>query len=201
MTRHNLLLVTSACAILLSIASTTAADVPPMQVTVFDASGKVGFKGATDTNGVFTTPNLQPGNYVVQFNAKNAAAKGNQYLMVISAGKKKVIATDVSGEKFSGGGVAMRINVGAGLKITGQIANDQRIASAGSLQYKIVGGQRFVWEAAETGSNVGGRWVEASLAPARQITRWDQDTLRRFQDRGGEGSMATWDHHMEGGGY
>jgi hypothetical protein len=98
-------------------------------------------------------------------------------------------------------GVAMRINVGAGLKITGQIANDQRIASAGSLQYKIVGGQRFVWEAAETGSNVGGRWVEASLAPARQIVRWDQDVLRRFQDRGGEGSMATWDHHMEGGGY
>ena len=170
-----------------------------MQVTVIDANGKVGFKGATDTNGVFATSNLQPGHYVVQFNAKNAATKGNQYLMVISAGKKKVVATDVSGEKFSGGGVAMRINVGAGLKITGQIANDQRIASAGSLQYKMVGGQRFVWEQPETGSNISGRWIDASLAPARNVHRWDPDDFRKLQDRAGEGSMAEWDHHNEGG--
>jgi hypothetical protein len=201
MKRYHLLLVASACALLLSFASTVAAGVPTMQVTVIDASGKVGFKGATDSNGVFATPNLQPGHYVVQFNAKNAVTKSNQYLMVISAGRKKVIATDVSGGQFSGGGVAMRINVGPGLKITGQIANDQRIASAGSVQYKIVDGQRFVWEQPETGSNIGGRWVAASLAPARQITRWNQDILRRYQDRGGEGSMAEWDHHMGEGSY
>jgi len=192
MTKHNLQFVTAACALLLGVASTAFAGVPRMEVTVFDASGKVGFKGAMNANGTFATANLQPGQYVVQFNTKSAAAKGNHYLLVVSAGKQKVIATGVSGETFIGGGAAMRVNVGSGMKITGQVANQQTVA--GGLKYRVVGGQRFVWVSEGLGSNIGGRWVEESLAPARNVTRLSHDSYSRFVDRSGEGSMITWEH-------
>ncbi len=192
MTRHNLQFVTAACALLLGIASTASAGVPRMEVTVFDASGKVGFKGAMDANGTFATANLQPGQYVVQFNTKSAAAKGNHYLLVVSAGKQKVIATGVSGETFIGGGAAMRISVASGMKITGQVANQQAVA--GSVNYRVVGGQRFVWVPEVLGSNIGGRWVEEGLAPARNVTTVKTDTIQKIQEKGGEGSMITWEH-------
>jgi hypothetical protein len=195
MTRHNLQFVTSACALLLGIASADCAGVPQMEVTVFDASGKVGFKGAMNANGTFATANLQPGHYVVEFKTKSAAAKGNQYLLIVAAGKKKVIATGVSGETFIGGGVAMRVNVESGLKITGQVANEQTVTRGGGLNYRVIGGQRFVWVTAELGSNIGGRWVEEGLAPARNITLLGRDSFQKFQEKGGEGSMAVWDRH------
>lgn len=96
--------------------------IPSVDVTVSDAGGKLAFKGATKSNGGFATEKLQPGKYVVQFNSKNAALKSGQYSIVVSAGKKKVVANAVSGQKFLSGGVAMKVDVGEGLKITGQIA-------------------------------------------------------------------------------
>ncbi len=201
MNKYNLKFATAACALLLGITSTVCAGIPPLEVTVFDASGKVGFKGVTNTNGVFETAKLQPGAYVVQFNTKSAATRGNQYLMVVSAGKKKVIATGVAGNKFNGGGVAMRVNVGSGLKITGQVASEQliEVTRQGDLQYRMIGGQPFVWvPAASVGSNQGGHWVEATLAPRQQVITLSRESFQRFQDRAGEGSMAEWDHHMEG---
>jgi hypothetical protein len=198
MTRHNLQFVTSACALLLGIASTAYAEVPPLEVTVFDANGKVGFKGATNANGTFATANLQPGHYVVQFNTKSAAAKGNQYLLVVSAGKKKVLATGVWGETFIDGGAAMRVNVGSGLQITGQVANERVMAREGGLKYRVIGGQRFVWVTTQLGSNLGGHWVEEGLPPALNISRLGVDSIRRIQDRAGEGSMISYlDHHDE----
>jgi hypothetical protein len=193
MARHNLQIVTAACALLLGIASPVSAGVPRMEVTVLGASGKVEFKGATNADGTFATANLQPGHYVVQLNTKNAAAKRNQYLLVVSAGKKKVIATGIPGEIFMGGGAAVKVNVGSGLKITGQIANEEIVT--GGLNYRVVGGQRFVWVTAELGSNVGGRWVEEGLAPARNITSLRTDGIKKLQEKGGEGSMAVWDRH------
>jgi hypothetical protein len=162
-----------------------------MEVTVFDTSGNVEFKGATNANGTFATANLQPGHYVVQFNTQSAAAKGNQYLLVVSAGKKKVIATGVSGETFIGG-AAMKVNVRSGLKITGQVANEQ---IEGGLNYKVVGGQRFVCVTAQLGSQIGGRWVEERMAPARSITLLGTEGIKKFQDKAGEGSMVPWDGH------
>src|SRR5438309_10946845 len=103
-------------------AASAAFAVPSMKVTVFDADGKVAFKGVTSTSGTFATANLSPGHYVVQFNATSAAVKRSEYMLVISAGKKKVLAEAVSGEKFLGGGVAMRLEVGSGLKIIAVIA-------------------------------------------------------------------------------
>ena len=96
--------------------------VPPMDVTVSDAGGKAAFKGATNANGTFATANLKPGNYVVQFKSSSGGMKGNHYAIVVSAGTKKVAAATVPGENFFGGGVALKVVVGAGLNITGQVA-------------------------------------------------------------------------------
>lgn len=106
----------------LIVASWSYAGPPPVNVIVSDASGKAAFKGTTKNDGGFATDKLQPGNYVVQFNSNNAAMKGGQYSIIVAAGKKKVVANALAGDKFLGGGVAMKIEVGAGLNIIGQVS-------------------------------------------------------------------------------
>src|SRR5947207_2052643 len=106
----------------LVLASMAYGAVPTMNVMVSDASGKLAFKGATKGDGGFANEKLQPGNYVVQLTSKNSGLKGGQYSIVVSAGKKKVVANSVAGEKFLTGGVAMKVEVAAGLNITGQVA-------------------------------------------------------------------------------
>jgi hypothetical protein len=166
-----------------------------MDVTVFNSLGRVEFKGAISANATFATRNLDPGDYVVQFNTKSAAVKGNQYLLVVSAGKKKVIAPAVPGETLTGGGAAMKLYVGPGLKITGQIAKDQAMASPGVSKYRVIEGRLYMWVTAELGSHLGGRWVDASLAPAQNLKSWRTDDFRNFQDLAGEGSMLK---HAQG---
>jgi hypothetical protein len=141
-----------------SIASAAAA-VPPMSVTVSDASGKAAYKGGTNNTGVFATPKLQPGNYVVQLNAKGGALKGHNYAIVVSAGKKKVAANSVPGEKFTAGGVALKVEVGAGLNITGQVAEESKTA--------MKNGKKMVWIPPIIGSNMPGKWVEEDSAEAK----------------------------------
>jgi len=101
--------------------SVTQAGVPAMNVTVSDSAGKAAFRGTTKSDGGFATAKLVPGNYVVQFSAKNSPLKGEQFSIVVVAGKKKVVANAVAGERFLGGGVAMKVEVGEGLNITGQV--------------------------------------------------------------------------------
>lgn len=132
--------------------------VPALNVTVSDGGGKVAFKGATNGTGTFATPNFKPGNYVVQFNSSSPGLKGNQYALVISAGKKKVSA-NVAGEKFAGGGVAMKVDVAAGLNITGQVA-----AQTGPMSKD--GKKKMVWIPKQLGSNQPGHWVEEGSAEA-----------------------------------
>src|SRR2546423_6617538 len=107
---------------LLIAASLAHGGVPSVNVIVSDASGKAAFKGATKSDGAFATEKLQPGNYVVQFNSTNSALKGGQYSIILAAGKKKVVANTIAGEKFLGGGVAMKVEVGTGLNIIGHVA-------------------------------------------------------------------------------
>ncbi|MGI8481007.1 MAG: hypothetical protein ACR2MF_02915 [Chthoniobacterales bacterium] len=159
-------------------------------MTVSDASGQVAFRGMTNANATFATTNLRPGNYVVQFNAKSAALKGNQYLLVVSAGEKKVIADAVPGEKITAGGVAMRVAVGSGLKISGQVASQQLVESTANPNIMVRNGKRYAWVTAETGSNLGGHWVEVGLGEERHIFRLNSDELRKIQDRAYEGNMA-----------
>jgi hypothetical protein len=137
-----------------------AAAIPPMNVTVSDASGKAAYKGGTNAAGGFATTKLTPGHYVVQLNAKSAAVKGNHYAIVVSAGTKKVAANAVPGEKFTGGGVALKVDVGAGLNITGQVAEESKTA--------MKNGKKMVWIPPMTGSNMPGRWVDADSAEAKE---------------------------------
>jgi hypothetical protein len=93
----------------------------------------------------------------VQFNSSSAEFKGKQYAVVVSAGKKKVSA-NVPGEKFAGGGVAMKVDVGAGLNITGQVA-----AQTGPVSKS---NKKMVWIPKQLGSNIPGHWVEEDSAEA-----------------------------------
>lgn len=196
MTRHILnKLAPTAFAVFLGIASAAYAAVPPMEVTVFDASGKVAFKAAMSANATFATGNLDPGNYVVQFNTRSAAVKDNKYLLVVSAGKKKVIAAAVPGEKFISGGAAMKVDIGSGSKITGQVAKEEAGAREGTSEYRVIDGKRYVWITGELGSNLRGHWREEGLASAGNVIRWSSDEFRKRQDRAGEGSMIPYSHH------
>ena len=163
------------------VAGAAFGALPSLKVTVSDVGGKVAFKGVTDTSGTFSTANLNPGHYVVQFNATNATVKGSEYMLVISAGKKKVLAEAVEGEKFLGGGVAMRLEVGSGLKIIGVVA------SALNVRVDPKTGKRLVWLRPRIGSNMPGRWVPEDSAESissfnsGEIRRED---LRKWQDHG-----------------
>lgn len=167
-------------------------DVPSMNVIISDANNRGAFKGATSSNGTFATGNLEPGQYVVQFNSKSASVKGKQYLVVVSAGKKKIIADAVAGEKFIGGGVAMKVDVGRGLKITGQVASEEAVASGGNPNVRVINGTRYFWVQSELGSNLGGHWVEEGLPEARNVVFLSTLWLRKVKDHAGEGSMLNY---------
>jgi len=186
----NLPFVCFVIVVLLAVVAPASGGVPAVNVMVVDASGRVAFKGPLDTSATFATRNLDAGDYVVQFNTQTVAVKGNQYLLVVSAGKTKVIATEVAGETLMRGGAAMKIRVGPGAKITGQLANDQATAQLNGSKYRVIDGKRFVWVTAELGSNRGGHWEEESLAPKRQVIVWSRDELQKRMDRAGEGSMV-----------
>ena len=176
--------------------NTAYGGVPSMNVTVFDATEKVVFKQALNANATFATGTLPAGNYVVQFNTRSAAVKGNHYLLVVSAGQKKVIADAVTGATLTGGGAAMKIQVGSGLQISGQVLNDEAITNAGGPKYRTVDGRRYVWVSRQLGTNLAGRWVDASRAPDRTVIVWNRDELQKRMDRGGEGSMLTSHHGL-----
>ena len=158
--------------------STVYGGIPAMNVTVSDSGGKAAYKGATNSSGTFATPKLNPGNYVVQFNSKSPAVKCNSYAVVVSAGKKKVAANSVAGEKFNGGGVALKVDVGNGLNITGQVAEETR----GPVTKD---GKKMVWIPPALGSNLPGRLVPEDSAEAktsRSRTHMSTQEVQRMQE-------------------
>lgn len=164
-----------------------AGSVPSFDVTVSNGAGKVGFKGKTRTDGSFATEKLEPGNYVVQLHSTNAM-KGQAYMVVVGAGKKKVSTESVPGEKFAAGGVAMKIDVGAGTNIAGQITDAQQAGAQGNSKVKIIKGKRYVWQGPETGSNTGGRWVEEGTVSINNVSRGGTEVLGGLQERAQSGS-------------
>jgi hypothetical protein len=190
-TMRKQLTLLSLCFGLAALFSTAHGAIPSMDVTVFDATGKVVFKQAINGRATFATGNLPAGKYVVQFNTRSAAAKGNQYLFVVSAGKKKVIAEGVAGETLTRGGAAMKIQVSPNSEISGQVLNDEAIAEAGGPKYRTIDGRRYVWVGAQTGTHLAGQWQEVSPGPTRSVVVWTRDELQKRMDRGGEGSMIS----------
>jgi hypothetical protein len=172
-----------ALALLFVAASVAYGGVPPVNVTVADSGGKAAFKGTTNASGAFATANLKPGNYVVQFVSNSAATKGHHYAIVVSAGKKKVAASAVPGEKLAGGGVAMKVDVGPGLNITGQVAAE----ASGAVK----NGKKMVWIGSKVGSNMPGHWVEEDSPEAKEARVRGTLDLGKAQDR-------SADPHQEG---
>jgi hypothetical protein len=163
----------------LSAMSLVFGAVPSVSVTVSDAGGKAAFKGTTDASGAFATANLKPGSYVVQFNSSSAALKGKYYALVVSAGTKKVSANAVAGEKFGGGGVAMKVDVGSGLNINGLVAPEENGA--------VKNGKTMVWIPPMLGTNMPGHWAEKGSA--EEVMSRTRGTVRRqgiqdLQDKG-----------------
>lgn len=101
-----------------AIASMAYGAVPPLNVTVSDASGKVAFKGKTDASGTFTTDKIKPGVYDVQFISSGAIT--GKYSIKVSAGVKHVSAAGIAGDKFAKG-VALKVNVQNLLNIVGEV--------------------------------------------------------------------------------
>ncbi len=183
---------------LLIIGATAAYGGPSVKVTVSDASGKTVCETSTDGNGVFHTPHLSPGDYVVQLRSDGAGLQKNQYLVVVGAGVKKVIADAVRGEQFAGPGVAMRIKVGRGLNIEGQMANENAVSVAGNPNVKVLNGHRYIFVASMTGSNLGPHWMDESVGLSRNIIALDRRAIAYIQDYSGEGSLLDRYHASSG---
>jgi hypothetical protein len=165
-----------------ALASSVFGALPQMSVSVADASGKTAYKGATNAKGLFATPKLQAGNYVVQVRS-SGAPKGSHYSMVVSAGTKKVTASAVGAEKLAGGGVAMKIDVGAGLNITGQVAAEEKNSSA-PIGHN---GKPMVWIEKKTGSNIAAHWVESDSAEAKEAQTSGSYSTKNIQDKQSQG--------------
>ncbi len=88
----------------------------------------------------------------------------------------------------------MKVDIGPGLKITGQVANEQATADQGVSKYRVIGGRRYVWVTAELGSNLGGHWQEEGLHAAGNVIVWRPDEIRNRLDHAGEGSMIPYLH-------
>ncbi len=101
-----------------AIACMAYGAVPPLNVTVSDASGKVAFRGKTDSQGSFATDKIKPGNYDVQFTSTGAIT-GN-YSIKVSAGVKHVSAAGIAGDKFTKG-VALKVAVQNLWEIVGEV--------------------------------------------------------------------------------
>ncbi len=173
---------------LLGAASIASATIPTMEVTVSDSAGKLEFRGKTNSEGLFTTKTLAPGNYVVQFNSKSS--KGGPYFLVIAAGKKKVTAESVPAAKFSKGGVAMHVEVSKAMSLTGQVAETGQMTTTASnggnksnAKVKYVNGKKLVWVQGELGSNLGGHWVDANSPEGRNVQAVGTKDLQDIQSR------------------
>lgn len=162
-------------ALLLASASLAFGALPQLTVTVADSAGKQAYKGATNTQGTFATGTLKPGQYVVQFNAKAGAVKSGSFALVVSAGSKKVTADSIAGEKFAGGGVAMKIDVGSGLNITGLVTT--------GMQTKVdKDGKQMVWIPKKLGSNLPAHWAPADSAEAKEEKSKGTMSTKSIQD-------------------
>lgn len=189
---------------LLAAGPAFAGNTTRLDVTVrTDPGGAVAYQGKADVRGNFNAPNLKPGNYIIEFHADNAAAIKSQKFSIAVAGKQRVTANGVAGDKFGGGGVAMKVQVGKAGKLTGQVASAQTAGmETVRANVKVMHGKRYVWVPGQIGSQIGGKWVEegseeAALSNSNNRGN-DNEVLRKIQDMGGL-SAAKESHDPKGG--
>jgi hypothetical protein len=161
----------------LSLAGSLAyGAMPSVNVRVADSGGKTTAKGVTNAKGTFATGALKPGAYIVQFTS--AVANASRYAFTVSAGKNTMMANGIAGDKLARGGVAMKIDVGAGSNITAQIsAEDKNSAPIGK------NGKLMVWIPKQLGSNIAGHWAESDSAEAKTAQTSTSYSSKNIQDR------------------
>jgi hypothetical protein len=170
------------------VASVAFGAIPTINVTVLNSSGKTLFKGATDGKGTFATGKLQPGEYVVQFNSKSAP-KTSRYALIASAGKEKVVANGIAGEKLIAG-VAVTIQVGPGLSVTGQVTGEDKNSAPIGRNGKLM-----VWIPRQIGSNLAAHWAESDSAEAKGVMTSSSYSMKNMQSKQNQGVNP-----MNGGG-
>jgi hypothetical protein len=174
--------------LLVAAGSVAWGAVPPVNVSVLNSSGKTAYKGATDGKGNVVTGKLPPGEYVVQFNSKSAP-KTSRYLLRAAAGKEKVEANGIPGDKLAAG-VAVTIKVGPGLNLTAEVtAEDKNSAPMGR------NGKLMVWIPKVVGSNLAAHWAESDSAEAKQVMTSNSYSMKNMQYKQNQGVNP-----MNGGG-
>ncbi len=173
----------------LGTAVTARAELSSFDVLISNAAGRAAFKGATNSAGVFATPKLAPGHYVVELKARELDAA--DYAIVVGAGRRKVVAIGVPRGKFSGGGVALKLDVDGSSKVMGQVVDGRNVGSTSDPNVKVINGNVFRWVNHEIGSNLGGHWVDVTTARSVAVQPIDPNYIRKIQDRAGEGSMLN----------
>jgi hypothetical protein len=164
--------------------------IPSINVTVLESSGKTVFKGPTNAKGVFATGSLKPGSYVVQFNSKSAP-KESRYALIAAAGKEKVVANGIPGDKLIGG-VAVTITVGPGLNLTGQVtAEDKNSAPIGR------NGKLMVWIPKRIGSNLAPHWAESDSGEAKEVMTSTSYSIKNMQNKQNQGVSPLNDSGVE----
>jgi hypothetical protein len=164
-----------------AVAGTIAFAVPALNITVIDSSGKTAFKGATDSRGIFASPKMQaPGSYSVTFTS-NSAPKGTHYTLVLVAGAKKMSASAITAEKLAAGGVAMKIEVGPGLSIMGQVSAEDASTRIGK------NGKLMVWIPKKLGSNIPAHWAESDSAEAKEVETSHSYSTKNMQNKQNQG--------------
>jgi hypothetical protein len=173
---------------LAAIVSVASGAVPVVNVTVLNSSGKTLYKSATDGKGAFATGKLQPGEYVVQFNSKSAP-KTSRYALIASAGKEKVVANGIAGDKLIAG-VAVTIQVGPGLNLTGQVTGEDKNSAPIGRNGKLM-----VWIPKVIGSNLAPHWAESDSAEAKGVMTSASYSMKNMQSKQNQGVNP-----MNGGG-
>ena len=174
-----------------------SASVPGLDVTVTQ-NGKSVYRGKTDAAGSFSTANLEPGTYNVEFRApKSLILRGQQLSISVAAGKGAPRTSNADGKHMQGG-VAMSVEVPRSAKLSGQVSAAAGVASGDNApapkgyekvkaNVKVINGKRHVWVPAPIGSNMGGKWVEEGSDEARLSTSnkkgEDNQVLRSIQDQ------------------
>jgi len=138
-------------------------------------------RAVTDARGNFAFDALAPGSYILSFRSRKAqdtkpvatdkVAVATSYSIKIDGTKRSVNQSGLANDKLMSG-VDIRVEVGPGAKIRGQVA-------AGAVK-------RMVWIPKEPGSNIPGRWVEAGSAPhsASNAQTYTRDDMREMMSRG-----------------
>lgn len=165
---------------LLAGAGMAFAAIPPLTVIVSDSAGKVAYKSSISAKGSFATGALKPGEYVVQFQSKGGDTKGGSYALVVSAGIKKVTADSVDGARFAAGGVAMKINVGSGLNITGQVSDTVKTMVDKN-------GKKMVWIPKKLGSNLPAHWAAEDSPEAKEAMTQGSYSTKNIMDKQAQG--------------